>query len=85
MRVINNLLGRRVGGSTGTNCYAALQVMCDMVARGEKGSVVSLICDAGERYSETYYNDAWLRKKGFDIAPHMERLTKVCDTASWQA
>ena len=35
-------------------------------ARGERGSVVTLLCDGGERYGPTYYDDAWLAAKGLD-------------------
>ena len=83
MRCVNKLLGRKVGGSTGTNCYAALRVMCDMVARGERGSVVSLICDSGERYSHTYYNEDWLQANGFDLDPHVKRIEQIGHSAVW--
>ena len=53
-------LFRRVGGSTGTNFFALCWVAANMIEAGEEGSLVSLICDSGERYSATYYNDAWL-------------------------
>jgi cysteine synthase A len=29
-----------------------------MKAKGESGAVVTLICDDGERYLNTYYDDA---------------------------
>ena len=83
MRSVNRLLGRKVGGSTGTNFYAALKVMCDMVARGEKGSVVSLICDSGERYGHTYYSEAWLKEKGFSPGKDDERIESIIDGARW--
>jgi cysteine synthase len=60
MRLLSGLLGRRVGPSTGTNFVAMLELACGMKARGEKGSILSLICDAGERYLPTYHNDAWV-------------------------
>ena len=28
------------------------------------GSVVTLLCDGGERYAHTYYDDAWVREQG---------------------
>ena len=68
MRALEGLLGRKVGGSTGTNFVGALQVMGEMRARGETGAVVTLICDGGERYLDTYYNDAWMAAQGFDLA-----------------
>ncbi len=83
MRLVNQLLGRKVGGSTGTNCYAALRVMCDMVSRGERGSVVSIICDSGDRYANTYYNEDWIKSQGFELETHMERIEKVARMALW--
>ena len=39
-----------------------------MAAAGECGSVVTLLCDSGERYRSTYYNDAWLAERGLVTA-----------------
>jgi len=38
-----------------------------MVAAGESGSVVAILCDGGERYADTYYDQAWLSAQGFDL------------------
>ena len=64
MSVLSRLLNRRVGPSTGTSFYALLQVAARMQKQGESGSLVSLICDSGERYCQTYYQDEWLESKG---------------------
>ncbi|MCZ8317532.1 MAG: PLP-dependent cysteine synthase family protein [Silanimonas sp.] len=77
MRVLAGLLGRRVGGSTGTNFIGALQVMAEMKAKGETGSVVTLICDGGERYLDTYYDDAWVAAQGHDLAPHATAVAGI--------
>ena len=69
------LLGRKCGGSTGTNVYGALQVIDHMARRGETGSVVTMICDPGERYLESYYNTEWLEAESIDITPHCKALT----------
>jgi cysteine synthase A len=45
-----------------------------MHARGERGSVATLICDGGERYADTCWDDGWLAREGLDVAPHVERL-----------
>jgi len=45
-----------------------------MIAKGQKGSIVSLICDPGERYLDTYYNDEWLSKNDFDIKPLQAKI-----------
>ncbi|HEU0199314.1 MAG TPA: PLP-dependent cysteine synthase family protein, partial [Burkholderiaceae bacterium] len=80
LRVLEQLINRKCGGSTGTNVYAALQIAAEMNARGERGSIVSMICDSGARYLDTYYNDTWLAQKGFDIAPYRKRLEEFLST-----
>jgi cysteine synthase A len=40
-----------------------------MRARGERGSIVSLLCDRGERYDATLFDPGWLAARGLDIAP----------------
>ncbi|TAJ82564.1 MAG: PLP-dependent cysteine synthase family protein [Reyranella sp.] len=67
MRVLSRQLGRKVGGSTGTNFFALCLLASRMRADGLKGSLVSLICDSGERYGHTYYNDDWIAAQGFDL------------------
>ncbi len=63
MRALSQLLGRRVGPSTGTNFVAMLRLAREMREREEQGSILSLLCDAGERYLPTYYNDAWVEAR----------------------
>lgn len=71
---LETVLGRKCGGSTGTNIYGALQLADEMMARGEKGSIVTLICDGGERYLPTYYNSDWIAAQGLEIEPYREAL-----------
>jgi cysteine synthase A len=71
MRAGSAVLGRRVGGSTGTNLWGAFGLIAEMRAARRTGSVVTLICDGGERYADTYYSDAWVAEQGFDLAPHL--------------
>lgn len=84
MRLLSRLLGRKVGGSTGTNFVGALQLLCEMKAAGERGSVVTLLCDSGERYARTYCDDAWLAAQHIDIAPHMARLDSIVRDGHWR-
>ncbi len=74
MRWTRDVTGRGVGGSTGTNLWGAALLISEMRARGERGSVVTLICDGAERYSCTYESDAWLATRNLDIAPHRAAL-----------
>ncbi|NLT27177.1 MAG: PLP-dependent cysteine synthase family protein, partial [Microbacteriaceae bacterium] len=69
MRLLADRLGRPVGGSTGTNLVGVAQLVREMRARGEEGSVVTLLCDPGDRYLDTLYDDEWLAAHGHDIAP----------------
>jgi cysteine synthase A len=64
MLALSKLLNRKVGGSTGTNFWGMLELARDMKDRDEAGSIVTLICDSGERYSNTYYNESWLAETG---------------------
>src|SRR3546814_17728218 len=85
MRLLERHLGRRYGGSSGTNLVACLQLAEDMHRRGEPGSIVSLLCDRGERYDRTLYEPAWLARSGIDPAPWARRLRTVAGGAGPQA
>ena len=82
-RWCTQVTGRTVGGSTGTAMWGALRLVAGMHARGESGSVVTLLCDGGERYADTYYSDSWLTAQGIDIAPYLVTLEKFADTGAW--
>jgi cysteine synthase A len=77
LRLISERLGRRVGGSTGTNIWACVQLIAEMIDSGTAGSVVTLICDNGDRYLDTYYSDEWLESNGVDWRPEYERLVEL--------
>lgn len=81
IRFLTTILNRKVGASTGTNLWAALELMLEMRAAGQSGSVVTLICDSGDRYLDTYYNDEWVADKGFELQPTLERLRKIWPVA----
>jgi cysteine synthase A len=74
MRLVRARTGRSVGGSTGTNVWGAFLLVAEMLSRGERGSVVTLICDGGERYAGTYYSDTWVGEQGLELAPYTEAL-----------
>ena len=83
MRVLERRVGRSYGGSTGTNFCGAIEIACEMAADGVEGSIVTLACDAGDRYLDTYRDDRWLAQHGYDIAPQVERLERACATGIW--
>lgn len=74
IRWLEKILGRKCGGSTGTNVFAALQLLQNMQQQGEKGSLVTMICDSGERYLNTYYSDEWVEAQGLDLETYYEIL-----------
>ncbi|MBV7317583.1 PLP-dependent cysteine synthase family protein [Shewanella sp. NIFS-20-20] len=57
---LEGLIGRKTGPSTGTNLFGALVLAAQMQQQGQTGSLVTLICDSGERYLDTYYNCDWI-------------------------
>ena len=70
-------LGRKVGASTGTNMWGALQLAARMREEGRTGSIVTLLCDSGERYLETYYNAEWVQANIGDIAPWKAQIAQL--------
>jgi cysteine synthase A len=74
MRWCSDALGRLVGGSTGTAVWGALALAGQMRRADRRGSIVTLICDGGERYRKTYYDDDWLVAAGLDLAPYHATL-----------
>jgi cysteine synthase A len=83
IRAVEPLLGRRVGGSTGTNLWGAFQIVAEMRAAGKAGSVVTLLCDGGERYANTYYDDEWVRSQGLDLTEHRHTVDTFLATGEW--
>ena len=74
MRVLSGVLGRRVGPSTGTNFSGMVHLAREMRAAGQTGSVLSLLCDSGERYLPTYHDDAWVMQTFGDCGEARQRL-----------
>ncbi|NRH29360.1 PLP-dependent cysteine synthase family protein [Pseudomonas sp. MS19] len=79
MHYLAQRLGRRVGGSSGTNLIGSLIVAERMVASGQPGSIVAILCDGGERYASTYYDDAWLKAQGFELEPLIEQIAACAE------
>ncbi len=83
LHFLEKILDRKCGGSTGTNLYATFKIMAEMQARHSKGSVVTMICDSGDRYLDTYYNPEWLRENNHDMAPYLEQLETFYKNGTW--
>lgn len=76
MRLLSQWVGRRVGPSTGTNLIGVLSLMRTMRAEGKSGSLVSLICDAGERYQHLYDDATVEAQFGPGLTPRMRELER---------
>ncbi|MET7773823.1 PLP-dependent cysteine synthase family protein [Nocardia sp. NPDC005366] len=82
-RRASRVLGRRVGGSTGTNLWGAYALIAEMLAAGRTGSVVTLICDGGDRYAGTYFDDAWVVAQGMILAESTVVIDEFHATGVW--
>ncbi len=77
MQALSSLLGRKVGPSTGTNFVAMLTLAREMLARGEQGSILSLLCDSGERYLPTYHDAPWVQARFGDCSAAQARIAQA--------
>jgi cysteine synthase A len=55
-----------------------------MRTAGQTGSVVTLLCDGGERYAATYYDDDWLAAQHLDPAPYLATVERFLATGHWR-
>lgn len=83
VRALDRTVGRKAGGSTGTGLWSALKIVAEMADQGRQGSVVTLICDPGERYLDKYYSDSWLAEQGLDIAPYARAIDTFLSSGHW--
>jgi cysteine synthase A len=83
IRAVAPVLGRRVGGSTGTNLWGAFQLVAQMRAAGRPGSIVTLLCDDGDRYAHTYFSDEWLAAQGLDLTAPCAVVESFLATGVW--
>ena len=43
-----------------------------MVAAGGSGAIVAILCDGGERYETSYYDQDWLKAQGYELSGLMD-------------
>jgi cysteine synthase A len=84
-RFLEAKLGRKVGPSTGTSFVACAQLIAAMKKKRERGAVVTLLCDGGERYLGTCYDDRWLAAQQLDVEPARRALESFWKTGRWSA
>ena len=85
MHALSVRLGRPVGASTGTNLVAALACAQSLKARGAAGSIVTLLCDDGQRYRHSYFDDTWLRQNGLECAAQSVAIDALMERGAWPA
>ena len=84
MLFLERALGRRCGASTGTNLIGAIELASQMKQTGATGSIVSLICDAGQRYAGTYYDPAWRLHQNLEPTDEVDRIDRFYCTGEWE-
>lgn len=77
MRILSNILGRKVGPSTGTNFIAMLELAQELKEQKLSGSILSLLCDSGDRYLNTYHNANWVKDTFGDCAASTEHINQL--------
>ena len=58
-----------MGGSTGINVAGAIRMAKDL---GPGHTIVTLLCDHGQRYQSKVFNPAFLREKGLPVPPWLD-------------
>ena len=79
IQLLEERLGVRYGGSSGTNFVACLQLAERMRDADARGSIVTLLCDRGARYRETLYDPAWLAARSIDPSPWKSKLAALLE------
>jgi len=74
---LEKIIGRKAGASTGTNLWGVLQVAQRMKDSGQSGSIVTLMCDGGERYLDTYYDNEWVAGNLGDLRQYAKQLPEL--------
>jgi cysteine synthase A len=83
-RFLSDVLGRKVGPSTGTALVACAELLDELRRARQPGALVTLLCDGGERYLGTCYDDGWLARQQLDIAPWQPVLERFWTQGHWQ-
>ncbi|MDE1063297.1 MAG: PLP-dependent cysteine synthase family protein, partial [Pseudomonadales bacterium] len=54
-----------------------MHVAQNMRTQGLKGSIVTLLCDSGDRYLNTYHNANWVAKHIGDPRIYQQKLEEI--------
>ena len=66
-----------LGGSSGINIAGAIRMAQDM---GPGKTIVTILCDYGNRYQSKLYNPAFLKEKGLPVPEWLDRAPAVIPT-----
>jgi cystathionine beta-synthase len=77
-RQLSRVEGIFCGGSTGTNCAAALRVAREA---DENSVIVFVVCDTGEHYLSKFHSDEWMKEKRL-LEPHKITAGLISETKS---
>ncbi len=73
-RVVARRTGILVGGTGGAAIHIALRRLVHVPAAS---TVVVLVCDAGEKYLDTVYDEDWLHARGLYDRAAQQRITRL--------
>ena len=85
MMYLEKVLGRRCGASTGTNIIGVIDIVRRMVEANQTGSIVTLLCDSGERYRDTYFSSEWRQKHGLSAEYEYRQIEQFFECGTWEA
>jgi cystathionine beta-synthase len=76
-RIVARRTGFLVGGTAGMAIYVALR---RLPLLEPESTIVVLVCDAGEKYLDTVYNDDWLEERQLLSTPADRRIERMFDS-----
>jgi len=85
MIFLERVIGRRCGPSTGTNFMGVIELAASMQKKELTGPIITLLCDAGDRYSSTYFDSEWRSRCDLKLTDEVERIDLFFRTGRWDS
>ncbi len=85
MIYLERVIGRRCGPSTGTNLMGVIELVAGMRKSRLTGPIVTLLCDAGERYSSTYFDAEWRSRCNLKLTDEVDCIHQFFCTGEWKS
>ncbi|WP_024805757.1 pyridoxal-phosphate dependent enzyme [Nocardia sp. BMG51109] len=83
MRHLRDITGRTAGPSTGACLFGAFHLVARLRENRQPGVVVIVQGDSGTPYADTYYDDAWVAARGWDLAEPTALLRRYAAEGIW--